>query len=1833
MSRPNIPGFPINQNTSVTQTDYRTPETEPLIWAHGRQRPVVSEGEQRSILAAAGMVGAGVFAAGAIPLPGQKGVAYAQKARIWDKYIGAAKFAERASPAQILSTFRISEALSPLERVASGKTTWGGQFWDDPSRQKYLGKLLGKDVFTKHKDDILSRGLVLSEGKLRIGVDVSKGQGLGATVLGRATKLRTHRELGQAEFFKNYVRAIGADDLKFSTKEFLPIGGRNIAHAYARYGYTSVSEMTNRILRVSPTEIAELPVMRDLADKIKSKVGPKVQGSLAAKAFNKVFPEIKAGAAHQTIGRYLTRRVLPAVALWKGFQLADYATGNMISGTVLGGYAQAKVMKAKLMEATGMQEYATRQEEIAPGSTSLLGLAAFPLKGAMLGFGAYGARLAYTAREAMRPGVGAAEAALIAANKFKEKNYNTFFGIGKKLGFKQRNLSSALRRTGGLLGLAFAAPFFPGAISGTETSEELEAIYSGEKEVAIRKGRWWEAGRSPYEGGRIQYFRKHFIPSYLSRGKVKALYGTEGQKILSDPIYNPIGYLMDPYKWEKEHYYEFPFPVTAPAFEDVPFIGPMLAATIGQVIKPSKLMHTEEWMRQVGPSFGPAGFGPGIAEPGQMSIPVGQMRGELEGYGYGPGQMEVKRLPRPFGETSAFDLGEIPRGIPVDPYSPTQAFGEQAYRLTEMFGLPGYSLTVAKGMLTGTEEFYDQYERLESASRATGIERAYWDLQIGGGALSTELFRRLYPHRRRGIDLFNPIKNTMPGWLPGPGQPSPDFQHGFAFGKILEGELRLPGRGMEALYPELEGIDPKNYSLMWRYKILSDVSPYSPQTKFYKQMVQGLRKQGVMSERDEQLYETIQDQLQQKKIFKEFREQKQFIDRETETRTVTISKMIEPGKFEIEEMPGVTISMAGLKTSQSAFARMAIKENNELTQQEAGVRANQRRMRASRELAGLGVAAGTQVEIEITGDVLRQYAKTKSDKPEIRAVVRTGEGVNLNRMLLEAELAEYDKASAGQLVGQVAYNPFEQLVGAYWETGIRAIDDPSEYLTPFSPFHKFLGTKTRTAVEEYAAAEAYGTSAAFWDRPWENFLRPMLHYAGYKYAGMRELPQHIKERNEIEGYFDKLKYLKFTRLKNMALTQGDTETAEEYEKARRRTAFGADPYGNPLNGLLAMQKRDKPYFDAFARASTESERELIMDMLPKHERHLVQARWNLDMMNQLFAERKIKGSLSTEQHEMLEELHKRRISEGQAVDPSAMAAYKGYANDISEETATSYADFQRERLLADYFKSHPLPRNDFVGWCLPKHGEVLTESGVKRADEMAVGDLVLQSNGYNKILKVFTREISEEIYLIKSVAGSYKQECTENHKLLIAKPSKCVYKRVIADYKDKTISNDRCVPRSNKQCRTCKKSPDINAEWTAAENISVNDYVVFGKPVYSDDPKNIDLLDYFDVDDPKIKFDDEHIWLYFADKRNKINRFVSSDYRLGYLVGLYMAEGHLGRTAAKTVSDVRLTHHLDEVEYANKFCQYIKDVFGIDTVRIYERHRDTGDALNTQVNSTLLAMLFDRLCGQHCDKKRVKESALFNNEFNVGFLAGSLFGDGGKTEKKRIRFVVTSKEFAMQVRRVAMSIGFLPSITHRIQDTYKDTWLVEFLSHSTEDFYVYLDGNDRCGLINLAKNTHTSDKFLIDNSLFYRIKDISVQKYSGTVYDFNVENIHEYECFGGTYHNSPMTDLEDIKLVVVKNEGRDMHDFNLWESREKTLPYKPYIDEDAIEQVTHMEGDMSAGDMRAALHDILASYGVENVNITVDKFLKKDPQNIIDLDITRDSLQVGFENAVKEGWI
>ncbi len=62
-----------------------------------------------------------------------------------------------------------------------------------------------------------------------------------------------------------------------------------------------------------------------------------------------------------------------------------------------------------------------------------------------------------------------------------------------------------------------------------------------------------------------------------------------------NPILHPLRWLKDPYYLEKLHYHDRPYPVSSPAFSNVPLIGPLLAATIGKLVKPPVRMHEEEW--------------------------------------------------------------------------------------------------------------------------------------------------------------------------------------------------------------------------------------------------------------------------------------------------------------------------------------------------------------------------------------------------------------------------------------------------------------------------------------------------------------------------------------------------------------------------------------------------------------------------------------------------------------------------------------------------------------------------------------------------------------------------------------------------------------------------------------------------------------------------------------------------------------------------------------------------------------------------------------------------------------------------------------------------------------------------------------------------------------------------------------------------------------------------------------------------------------------------------------------------------------------------------------
>jgi hypothetical protein len=101
----------------------------------------------------------------------------------------------------------------------------------------------------------------------------------------------------------------------------------------------------------------------------------------------------------------------------------------------------------------------------------------------------------------------------------------------------------------------------------------------------------------------------------------------------------------------------------------------------------------------------------------------------------------------------------------------------------------------------------------------------------------------------------------MPSWIPGEDHLI-NFQKGDPYTKVDEGYARLPGAGYAALHPELEGVDPEDYSDITKLSILGDVAPYSRE---YNRIGAIVEKQSRGDNELRSRYEQIVEQVRQTK--------------------------------------------------------------------------------------------------------------------------------------------------------------------------------------------------------------------------------------------------------------------------------------------------------------------------------------------------------------------------------------------------------------------------------------------------------------------------------------------------------------------------------------------------------------------------------------------------------------------------------------------------------------------------------------------------------------------------------------------------------------------------------------------------------------------------------------------------------------------------------------------------------------------------------------------------------------------------------------------------------
>jgi len=706
---------------------------------------------------------------------------------------------------------------------------------------------------------------------------------------------------------------------------------------------------------------------------------------------------------------------------------------------------------------------------------------------------------------------------------------------------------------------------FPGGMGYEEKKEQLL-----EGEVAIRQGRYWPLGVTPFEGGKIMYYR----PSWYRRMQAGAMYtsdsfGSPVEKFLFGYDFSPLRPL-DPYRFERQHYHDRPYPVTGEYFSG-PY-GPLtdvLNATVGKVLKPQLKMHEKEvdnalsqyvfagvsgaynptglLMSGRANYVGQSGMTGRVATSGNEQIySTGAMGGMAQGaLAERNAQLSSRAAPMQTGRSITFgainainstyvDYGQygppptpgvvppniISAGTPISSANANFMAGQLGYKLQETAGIYGFGFASAReGLGFGQSDFEPQRSVLQSAQKAYGSTRAFWDLNLGGlgdvplsaeGALGnieiSEVVRRFIPKERTNVNYLNPIRNTMADqypFLPGSDYFT-NFQQGDPFSKVQEGELRLPGVAYERLNPFAKG-----YDRLTQLDILGDVAPYS----------------------------------------KEFRELNRSI--ESDVYTAEERMRLEGIREQVES-----------QTSKYDFSEYTYKGKSP---EELGIDAK-------------GYALGRVGEYIAHRDT---YFNTKFLHK------RTAQEDWERRNVYGSTFPEWQR-------------PFESF-----------FEPMMNKATQRNPLVAGAGMAiVGSMFGKTARAKAFGSITGFGMGAGSSIIGKAQELI----SGERFIPQERKKELALEEYTDMLNYVKSTSLAKQAESQGDMSSANQFRQAARRTMYGVDIYGQSVETLsLSIPKRKREHFKAMIAESNPEERERILSTSGRLERRIYQAAWGMEV--------------------------------------------------------------------------------------------------------------------------------------------------------------------------------------------------------------------------------------------------------------------------------------------------------------------------------------------------------------------------------------------------------------------------------------------------------------------------------------------------------------------------------------------------------------------------------------------------------------------------------------------
>jgi stage V sporulation protein R len=239
--------------------------------------------------------------------------------------------------------------------------------------------------------------------------------------------------------------------------------------------------------------------------------------------------------------------------------------------------------------------------------------------------------------------------------------------------------------------------------------------------------------------------------------------------------------------------------------------------------------------------------------------------------------------------------------------------------------------------------------------------------------------------------------------------------------------------------------------------------------------------------------------------------------------------------------------------------------------------------------------------------------------------------------------------------------------------------------------------------------------------------------------------------------------------------------------------------------------------------------------------------------------------------------------------------------------------------------------------------------------------------------------------------------------------------------------------------------------------------------------------------------------------------------KLANVLGMIIGDG--GFWSRKDSNRIKSTFTTGDDQLKDLFVSEMTDLFNLSPRTKWDETRWRVD-ISSDIIVKWLARTFNFHVGNTAKIKFVPDQIMKSPKSVVAsFIKGLFDTDGCASKNGNIIYVTTSPILAKQVHELLLKFGIISSLklVKSNNENHNDCYRVLITGHSIKIF------NEEIGF-NLTRKQERVDNFIINKKWFSKVKNkvkvIAIEHDIGEVYDFTVENTHQYRASCFINHNS-----------------------------------------------------------------------------------------------------------------